>query len=576
VTTHNGGTLLAESLATLGVEHVFALHGGHLDAFLVACPDHGIRLVDMRHEASAGHAAEGYARATAGRIGVAVITAGPGFTNALTPMVSACLDAHPVLFIAGSPPLREVATNPLQGGFDQVAMAAPACKWAHRITHGERIPDLVEKAIRIATSGRPGPVFLELPIDVMFAPAGRAMLPVTGQNGVVAPPAPSPETVDCLMTMLLKAERPLIIAGSGAVLSASAVSLAEFAATSGIPVATTLRSHGVLAFDHPQCVGGTSAVTGAAMATGARPDLVVLAGARQGLFTGGRSGSVIAPDARLVQIDTDGAEIGRLGAVDLGVVADCAETFRSLARAAAGAPWPDRSAWIETLKAHRNGLDALFANAPVETRPGRLHPYHAARAALGALSPGTAVVLDGGESSAWCDPHLRPAGPGLFMTNGYLGCLGFAPGAAIGMAIACPDRPVAVVAGDGAVGFNIGEFDTMVRHRLPIVTVVMNNACWGMSQHGQDIVYGENRRSAVALADTHYEQVAAGFGCYGERVDRYEDIAPAIRRAQSAGRPACINLIVDGDVVHPVTPAMVGDVTRTDQIAIPYYENVPL
>src|SRR5690606_16599777 len=144
-TNQSGGAVLAESLATLDVKHVFALHGGHLDAFLVACPDAGIQLVDVRHEASAGHAAEAYARATGGRIGVAVITAGPGFTNALTSMVSAWLDALPVLFVAGSPPLREVATNPLQGGFDQVAMAAPACKWAYRITHGERIPDLVDK-----------------------------------------------------------------------------------------------------------------------------------------------------------------------------------------------------------------------------------------------------------------------------------------------------------------------------------------------------------------------------------------------------------------------------------------------
>jgi acetolactate synthase-1/2/3 large subunit len=228
------------------------------------------------------------------------------------------------------------------------------------------------------------------------------------------------------------------------------------------------------------------------------------------------------------------------------------------------------------LRSHRNGLAALFEHAPVETRPGRLHPYHAAKAALGALTRDTAVVFDGGESSGWCDPHLRSPGPGLFITNGYLGCLGFAQGAAIGMATAEPGRPVAIFTGDGALGFNIGEFDTMVRHGLPILTVVMNNGCWGMSQHGQDIIYGENRRSVVALADTHYEQVAAGFGCHGERVDRYDEIQPAIRRALAAGKPACVNLIIDADVVHPVTPAMVGDVNAADEIAIPYYENVPV
>jgi acetolactate synthase-1/2/3 large subunit len=576
MTTPNGGAMLAESLATLGVRHVFALHGGHLDAFLVACPDHGIRLVDTRDEASAGHAADAYARASGGAVGVAVITAGPGFTNALTPMVSAWLDAIPVLFVAGSPPLREVATNPLQGGFDQVAMAAPACKWAHRITHGERIPDLVEKALRIATSGRPGPVFLELPIDVMFAPVGDPLLPLAPGRPANLRPAPSAETLQRMLSLLQRARRPVVIAGGGTILSPAAEPLARFAERSGIPVVTNARAHGLLPPEHPCYAGGTGAVTAAALAAGQRPDLVVLAGARQGLFTGGRSGSVIPTDATLIQIDTDGTEIGRLQAAELPVVADCAATFTALTEAADRLDWPDWSGWRDTLQAHRNGLAALFEDAPTETRPGRLHPYHAAKAALGALDPETAVVFDGGESSAWCDPHLRAPGPGLFMTNGYLGCLGIGPGAAIGMAVAEPGRPVAVFSGDGAAGFNIGELDTMVRHELPIVTVVLNNGCWGMSQHGQDIVYGENRRSVVALADTHYERVAEGFGCYGERVERFDDIAPAIRRAQAAGKPACINLIVDPDVVHPVTPSMVGDVKAADQIAIPYYENIPL
>ncbi|HEX7037765.1 MAG TPA: thiamine pyrophosphate-binding protein [Pseudomonadales bacterium] len=573
-TNQSGGAVLAESLATLGVKHVFALHGGHLDAFLVACPDAGVQLVDVRHEASAGHAAEAYARATGGRIGVAVITAGPGFTNALTSMVSAWLDALPVLFVAGSPPLREVATNPLQGGFDQVAMAAPVCKWAYRITHGERIPDLVDKAIRIARSGRPGPVFLELPIDVMFAPVRRVMLPLDATRPPPAPPAPSAATLEAMLSLLRDAERPVIVAGGGAILSPTAAAIARFAERSGIPVTTTSRAHGLLPHDHPNYAGGAGTITGA-MLGGAPPDLVVLAGARQGLFTGGRGGGIVPTEARLIQIDVDGGEIGRLRPADLAVVADCAATFEALAEAAGGHRWPDRRGWIERLRGQRNPLAALFEREPVETAPGRLHPYHAAKAALAALPAEAAVVCDGGESSGWCDPHLRPPGPGLFMTNGYLGCLGFGPGAAIGIATAQPGRPVAVFSGDGAAGFHIAELDTMVRHRLPIVTVVLNNACWGMSQHGQDLVYGRNRRSIVGLADTQYEQVAAGFGCHGERVDRYDDIAPAIRRAFAAGRPACVNLIIDADVVHPVTPAMVGNVDAADEIAVPYYENIP-
>ena len=184
----NGGAVLAKSLAALGVKEVFALHGGHLDAFLVACAGESIRLTDTRHEATAGYAAEAYARAT-GTIGVCVVTAGPGFTNAVTAMTDAYLDAVPVLFITGSPPLREVATNPLQGGFDQVAMAAPVTKWSHRITNVERIPDLVDKAIRIAMTGRPGPVYLEVPIDIMFGPMRDEDLVLPSQPALSARPA---------------------------------------------------------------------------------------------------------------------------------------------------------------------------------------------------------------------------------------------------------------------------------------------------------------------------------------------------------------------------------------------------
>ena len=568
----SGGSALARTLADLGVHDVFALHGGHLDAFLVACAEHGIRLIDTRHEATAGHAADAYARATGG-IGVAVITAGPGFTNALTPMVSAYLDAIPTLFIAGAPPLRETEMNPLQGGFDQVAMATPATKWAHRITSPDRIPDLVEKALRIASSGRPGPVFLEVPIDVMFASVGTPMIPVTASPRRFRP-APSQSAVTKMLATLSRAQRPIIIAGGGTILARASEPLRRFVELTGIPVVTNSRAHGILPHDHANYCGGVGSL-GGAVAAGNPPDVVMLAGARAGLFTGSRSGGVIPHAATLMQIDTDAGEIGRLRAVDVPVVADCAESFEVLLREAGGVSWPDLTAWRGILQRFRHGLAALFDNAPTETRPGLLHPYHAAKAAMGALDAGTAIVFDGGESSAWCDAHLRAAGPGLFMTNGYLGCLGISQGFAIGSAIAHPDRRVAIFTGDGAVGFNIQEFDTMVRHRLPILTVVMNNACWGMSQHGQDLVFGSNRRSVVALADTNYDQVAVAFGGYGERIDRYDDIVPAVRRALASGLPACINLIIDPDVVHPVTPAMVGNVKAKDEIAIPYYENLP-
>jgi acetolactate synthase-1/2/3 large subunit len=569
----SGGVLLARTLAGLGVTDAFTLHGGHLDAFLVACPNEGIRLIDTRHEATAGHAADGYARAKGGEIGVAVITAGPGFTNALTPMVSAYLDAIPTLFVAGSPPMREVETNPLQGGFDQVAVATPISKWAHRISNVDRVPDLVEKAVRIATTGRPGPVFLELPIDVMFATAKRIMLPIEAGRARPSAPAPAPQAIDTALALLAQAERPVIIAGSGTITGSAAEALEELVDATGIPVVTNSKAHGVLPADHAAYKGSTATVSAAQMA-GHAPDAVVLVGARAGLFTGGRSGGVIPKNARVIQIDIDGGEIGRLQPVDVPIVADCREALQAMTRAADAHRWSDYGPWHAILDASRDGMNAAFEGAPTETRPGVLHPYHAAKGALGALDPDTTLVFDGGESSAWCSQHLRSAGPGRFMTNGYLGCLGCGPGMAIGAAVARPGTKVAVFTGDGAVGFNVQEFDTMVRHELPVLTVVMNNACWGMSQHGQDLVYGANRRSAVSLRDTDYDQVAVALGGTGARISHFDDIAPAVEKAQQSGKPACLNLIIDSDVVHPVTPAMVG-VVDSSETAVPYYENLP-
>ncbi|MFC0282316.1 thiamine pyrophosphate-binding protein [Camelimonas abortus] len=571
----SGGVALARSLKALGVSEVFTLHGGHLDSFLVACQDNDIRLTDTRHEASAGHAAEAFARA-AGEVGVCVITAGPGFANVLTSIVNAWLDATPVLYIAGAPPLREVETNPLQGGFDQVAMAAPVTKWAHRVTHVERIPDLVEKAVRLARSGRPGPVFLEVPIDVMFGRADEAGMRMPARPAFEGRPAPSAAAADRLLAMLREAERPVIIAGGGAASVRAAGLLRRFASLTGVPVLESLKGAGVLPPEHPQYVGGAGALAVAAMVHDQRPDLVVLLGARMGLFLGGRSGAIIPDGARVAQIDVDGAEIGRLRPVDLAIVADAAETLEALLARGGDAPWPDRGAWTKLLQEAPKLAAAPFAGAPPLGPNGLLHPFHAARAVAEALAPDTAIAWDGGEAPAWIRPLVRTPEVGLNAGNGYLGCLGVGQGFAIGLARARPRRPVALFLGDGAAGFHIAEFDTMVRHRLPVTTVIFNNACWGMSQHGQELVFGRQHLTAVKLAATDYHEVARGFGCYGEKVTRLEDIAPAIRRAQAQDLPACVNIVTDPDVVHPVTVTMVGDVESEGQIPVPYYENIPV
>lgn len=566
-----GGELLAESLHRLGVRQIFTLHGGHLDPLLIGCSSLGMRVIDTRHEATAGHAAEVMGMLNPDSVGVCAITAGPGFTNGLTAVASAFVNALPALFIAGAPPARDAETNALQGGFSQLPMALPVTKWAHRIQTGDRIPDLVEKAMRIARTGRPGPVLLEVPIDVMFREVSRILFPIGSQPASLSRPSPSVSAARYFLDAIASAQRPVLIGGTGAVTSGAGAAIERFARLTGIPVGTNSKAHGLLPHDHPSYFGAAARLAMLDAMSEPRPDLVILAGARAGLLLGGRSHSIIPKDARLLQVDIEASEIGRMGPVEVGLAADCREAFELLATLAAERSWPPFAEWHGTLAKVREADP--FADAEQVCASGRLHPHHAARAVFEAIPSDASVVVDGGEMTAWCEPLNRASRPGGYLTAGYLGTLGFGPGYAIGAATARPDAPVFLLAGDGAIGFHIQEFDTMARHGLPVVTIIMNNASWAMSKNGQELVFGNERRVAVDLDDRAYEDVARALGCEGERVERLEDIGPAISRALASGRPSCINIATDGDAVHPISFAMAGANPAKGRIAMPYYQN---
>ncbi len=570
VSLQTGGELLAATLRAAGVGKIFAVHGGHLESFYKGCGDHQVELVDFRHESSAGHAAEAYARLT-GKIGVCVVTSGPGFTNAISAMANAHLDCIPTLFIVGAPPLREMETNVLQGGLDQVAMALPTVKWAQRVTNTERIPDLTAMAIRQAMSGRRGATLIEVPIDIlhMSVAADRAT-PAAGLH-----PAPRPAASDAdlrvALEMLRSAARPAIICGVEAGFASCGEELTAFVEAARIPVFSTARGAGVLRSDHP--LNGQMAANLASLQGEERPDVIMLLGARLGFRLGGRSGSIVPHDAKVIQIFSDAAEIGRIRDIDLPVVADSGVFVRQLLSAANSVKWPERGEWSRRVADARKALDLRYAD---REGPGGIHPYHAAKAAIAAAGRDPILVLDGGESASWAAFHARIDTPGSLMGLGYLGCLGTGPGQAIGAQMVCPDRRVLQVTGDGAMGFHLAEFDIMVRRKLPIMTVILNNQVWGMSIHGQQIMYGADYHAISKLGGTDYAAIASAFGCHAERVTAHDEIGPACERAWRSGLPSCIEIMIDPDVVHPVTIAALGAAPAGEGVTmIPYYENIP-
>ncbi len=567
----DGGELIARTLKAAGVRRIFALHGGHLEAFYRGCREHSLDLVDFRHEASAGHAADGHARAT-GEVGVCVVTAGPGFTNVVTAVASANLDGVPVVFIVGAPPLREAEFNVLQGGIDQIAMIRPACKWAHRITHGERIPDLLAMAIRQATTGRCGAVLLEVPIDVLHTPVAEADVTRPSGLGIHPRPAPSPGEVAAALAVLAEAKRPVILCGGEARFADCAQALASFAERVGAPVFANPRAAGILPHDHPLFAGESRNLAALQIGGQAGPDVVLMLGAKAGMFVGGRKTAMLPAGARLIQVLAQPEEIGRLRDIDVAIAADCGSALDVLLAAAGERSWPDRQAWIAQVIGVR---ERAAAKSRELTAEHGIHPYQASLAVAEVAGSRACYVLDGGESSIWAASALRLDGPGQFATAGYLGLLGGGMGQAIGMQMARPDRRVVQIAGDGAIGFHLQEFETMVRHRLPIVTVVLNNRVWGMSLHGQQILFGESYDAISRLSDdTNYARIAEGFGCYGETVTRAEDVAPAMRRALDANRPACLDVRTDPTVVHPVMHGMLR-AGAPGEVVIPYYESIP-
>lgn len=568
----NGGQLLARTLKAAGVKRAFALHGGHLEALLKGCVEEGIALTDFRHESAAGHAADAYARAT-GELGVCIITAGPGFTNGITAMANARLDGSPVLFIVGAPPLREVETNPLQGGIDQVAMARPATKWAFSIPATERIADLTAMAVRKAMTLPRGSVLLEVPIDVLHMSVDEARAqPPAGVN-VRPRPAPAPAEAAALADLLLAAKRPVLIAGSEAATPACAAALAALTDRFPLPVFTKGLATGVLPNGHA-CDGGAASNLAMLPLIGVEaPDLVILLGGKLGLLLGGRSGAIVPHAAKLAQIYGDAAEIGRIRDVDLAIAADCTETVRALDAALAGRAPHGLAEWRAQALSAAGLFATMFPDA--ETAQG-IHPWHAARAVAEAAGPDAVYVFDGGEAASWGGAAARVNAPARVLSHGYLGCLGIGPGFAIGAQLAHPERRVVHLTGDGALGFHIQEFDTMVRHRLGIVNVVLNNQVWGMSIHGQQIMFGGNYNVISKLEGTCYADIARAFGLHSERVTRFADLAPALERAFACGGPAFIEVMTDADVVHPVTVSMLGQVEAGSRdVLIPYYENIP-
>jgi acetolactate synthase-1/2/3 large subunit len=533
--TVSGGHLVARALKAEGVEAVFTLCGGHVIDIYDGCTDAGIKIIDVRHEQAAAHAADAWTRLT-GVPGCAVVTAGPGTTDTVTAVANAWRAQVPMLLIGGQGPLRQAHMGALQE-LDHVGLMRPITKFATTVYHTERIPEIVGMALRQAYSGRPGPAFVEIPADVLFNAVPESAIVDPGLYRTHGKPHGDVRLVEEAARLLAQAERPAVLAGSQVWHCRGSAQLQGFAEKAQVPVYLNGAARGSLPPDHPLLLVRSRrealAQADAVLVIGTPFDFRLAYGKR------------LAAGAKVVQVDLDAGEIGHNRGVDVGIAGDAAAVLGQLADALPGGTDSRRRAWLEQLRAAEQReleKDLPFLNSDAVP----IHPLRLAREINDFLTEDTIFIGDGGDVVTISASVIRAHRPGQWLDPGPLGTLGVGMPFAIAAKVAFPQKEAFVLFGDGAFGFNGFEYDTAVRFGLPVVGVVGNNAAWNQIRYGQIARYGAARGDiANLLAPTRYDRVVEALGGYGAYVERPQDIRPALERARASGQPACVNVMID-------------------------------
>ncbi len=547
----NGGHLFIRCLKQEGVRRVFTIVGDTILPLVDAAADEGIEFIDTRHEGAAMHMADGYARIT-GEPAVAMFTGGPGFANAISGLPAIYTSESPVIFVAGCAELPEKGMTTFQE-VDQVGMAAPVTKGSWLIHDRQRIPEFVATAFRTAMAGRPGPVHLTLPIDIQDQPIAEEELPpwLPSEYRNMGKAHGDPALIQQAADLLRSAQRPVIIVGNPARYTATQEQLTALVEASGVPAFTVEQARGMIDDEHSLCFGYADGALNGAARRFREADVVLLLGKR--LDHRYRYGQIFSPEAKLIQADPAPAEIGRNRGVAVGLLGDLGAIAEQLTAALSRgggktdlSPWiaqlsQDRAAWLNQMRANADGQEPMH---PVDVFTGIEH----------LIDADTFIILDGGDYVQWGRSYFSARRPGRFLRLGPLGHLG--GGIPYGMAakLAHPESKVLVFCGDGSFGFYPMEYDTCIRHNLPITTVLGNDATWGIDKTFQVAYYG--RAVGTDLRFIRYDQVVAAIGGYAEYVEKPAEVGPAVERAINSGLPSLVNIAVRSGA-SPLAEAMI-------------------
>jgi acetolactate synthase-1/2/3 large subunit len=577
----NGGQALIKSLEMEGVEVVFGLPGGAILPVYDPLLDSSLRHILVRHEQGAGHMAEGYAHAT-GRPGVAMVTSGPGATNIVTPLADAYMDSIPMVCITGQVASPSIGTDAFQEA-DITGITQSITKHNFLVTSAADIPIVIREAFHLATTGRPGPVLVDIPKDIVDAnnPVSAMDWYWPSDDDVAAElPGYRPTTQGHFLKireaaeLILRAERPILYVGGGVLKARAAEALRELAELTDIRVVTTLMARGAFPDSHPLCLGmpgmhgNYTAVT--AMQ---KSDLLVALGSR---FDDRVTGKVpsFAPDAKIVHVDIDPAELGKVRRPDVPIVGDCRLVIEELIRAIhqVGArddiTTPDRQPWNSTISGWQERYPLAYA-PPVE---GEALKPQMVLEHLRDSSPDDTILVSGvGQHQMWCSQYWKFDHPYTWVNSGGLGTMGFSVPAAIGAKVGRPDRTVWSVDGDGCFQMTAQELITASTERIPVKVAILNNGYLGMVRQWQEMFYEERYSEVYLSLDLpDYVKWAEAMGCIGIRVESPDEIQPAIDKANSIDdRPVVVEFRTDAQ--EKVFP-MVAAGRSNDEIQVPPFQ----
>ena len=551
-----GAQALIKSLEMEGTEVMFGLPGGAILPVYDPLIDSSIRHILVRHEQGAGHMAEGYAHAT-GRPGVAMVTSGPGATNIVTPLCDAYMDSIPIVVITGQVAYSVIGTDAFQE-CDTVGITMPVTKHNWLVTDARDIPRVVREAFHVATTGRPGPVVVDLPKDIANQTMEWYWPESVDMPGYKPTLRGHPKQIKDAARLMCESHRPVIYAGGGILKARAAEALRELVDLTGFPVVTTLMARGAFPDDHELCLGmpgmhgNYTAVTALQ-----RSDLLLALGSRfDDRVTGKLSG--FAPDAKIIHVDIDPAELGKVRRADVPIVGDCRRVIEELNQAVrtsqAKQKWPSLADWHTQLRDWQTRYPLVFE----QLEDGPLKPQYVIDMLRDHTPDDTIVVSGVGQHQMWTSQHWRFNYPYTWVNSGGLGTMGFAVPACIGAKVGKPERMVWAVDGDGCFQMTAQELVTASAERIPVKIAILNNAYLGMVRQWQELFY-EERYSEVYLSPDlpDYVKWAEAMGCVGFRVDHPDDVVPTIEKANAIDdRPVVIDFRVDyREKVYPMVPA---------------------